>query len=248
MRKSLPIIIGALFLTSGAGAALHYYNAQPSPSTTMQQQTYFNQGSYQTQTQANTNYKSEQDRTLLKKINIALENNGIDPRNVTLFVANRKVIIDGKTGSNEEADSIIEVVRNVDGVDLIENRLTRFYAQSDRGQSTSPETQMHPTWRERLYRTFKPSEERQAQFRQPETLRKETNPTQDRQLAQRIQDAIQNSRFANAFENVDITVSNGTVTITGTIPSERNRRDLQEIVHQFSGIARVNDQLEVESN
>jgi BON domain-containing protein len=50
--------------------------------------------------------------------------------------------------------------------------------------------------------------------------------------------------LATTSPHVLISVQNGTVTLSGAVPSERTRQEIDAIVRNTSGVAMVNDQLQ----
>jgi len=51
--------------------------------------------------------------------------------------------------------------------------------------------------------------------------------------------------LASAAPNVQITARNGLVTLTGSVPSERDRQMIEAMVRNTAGVASLNDQLQV---
>jgi osmotically-inducible protein OsmY len=71
------------------------------------------------------------------------------------------------------------------------------------------------------------------------------NPA-DRALENSLRDDL--SRYgdlASVAPNVQITARNGTVTLSGTAPSERDRQMIEAMVRNAAGVTSVNDQLQV---
>jgi osmotically-inducible protein OsmY len=54
-----------------------------------------------------------------------------------------------------------------------------------------------------------------------------------------------NSDLAAAASNVQISAANGTVSLTGTVPTERDRQLIDNVVRNIAGVASVHDQMHV---
>ena len=67
----------------------------------------------------------------------------------------------------------------------------------------------------------------------------------DRSLANSVRSALNDSTVAGDSRNVYIDSRNGTVTLTGTVPTEQDRQFIDNVVRNTSGVYSVNDQLQV---
>ncbi len=66
----------------------------------------------------------------------------------------------------------------------------------------------------------------------------------DRALVSRIQQQL-NSGSLGFSPNVDVTAQNGVVQVTGTVPSEAARQNIDNIVRNTSGVTSVEDRMQV---
>jgi osmotically-inducible protein OsmY len=68
----------------------------------------------------------------------------------------------------------------------------------------------------------------------------------DRTLSTTVQRALnENATVAGASRNIYIASRNGTVTLTGTVPTEQDRQFIDNVVRNTSGVYQVNDQMQV---
>ncbi|MEW6301542.1 MAG: BON domain-containing protein [Thermodesulfobacteriota bacterium] len=82
----------------------------------------------------------------------------------------------------------------------------------------------------------------------PPTTEGQAAVTTDQELISRVQDALrQDPTLASAADNIQITASNGTVTLTGSVSSEQEKADIGAKARQVAGVTQVNNQLEVSS-
>jgi hypothetical protein len=82
----------------------------------------------------------------------------------------------------------------------------------------------------------------------PPTAEGQAAVTTDQELISRVQDALrQDPTLASAADNIQITASNGTVTLTGSVSSEQEKADIGAKARQVAGVTQVNNQLEVSS-
>jgi osmotically-inducible protein OsmY len=69
---------------------------------------------------------------------------------------------------------------------------------------------------------------------------------EDQQLTGRIRDSLR-SMFSNKYNNVNVSMNNGTVTLTGTVASDSDKSDLEQKVRSFPGVRNVNNQVTVQN-
>lgn len=69
----------------------------------------------------------------------------------------------------------------------------------------------------------------------------------DRQLANKIKDSLSSS-FSKKYDNVTVVVNKGTVTLTGTVASQDDQKDLVDIVRDVPGVENINNQVKVQKN
>ena len=68
----------------------------------------------------------------------------------------------------------------------------------------------------------------------------------DQQLTQQVQTAIKGAQ-QDQNQNVQVTVSNGKATLTGTVKSEAEKQQVETTAKQVSGVTSVDNQLKVEA-
>jgi osmotically-inducible protein OsmY len=71
------------------------------------------------------------------------------------------------------------------------------------------------------------------------------NPT-DSSLASRVREALRNQpTLANVTPNVQVTGNNGTITLTGSVPTEEDRNLIENIIKNTAGVTAINDGLTI---
>ena len=69
----------------------------------------------------------------------------------------------------------------------------------------------------------------------------------DQRLTADIQDSLR-SRFSDKYNNVQVTVNNGNITLRGTVASEDDKADLEEKVRDMDGVRSVNNQVTIQNS
>ncbi len=67
----------------------------------------------------------------------------------------------------------------------------------------------------------------------------------DSSLAEQVQQNLNRNSLGTADRGVNVTARDGDVTLTGTVPSQAQRRQVDEIVRNTPGVSAVYDQLQV---
>jgi hyperosmotically inducible periplasmic protein len=72
-----------------------------------------------------------------------------------------------------------------------------------------------------------------------------SNPI-DSSLASRVREALRNQpTLANVTPNVQVTENNGTVTLTGSVPTEEDRNLIESVIKNTVGVTAINDGLTI---
>lgn len=70
----------------------------------------------------------------------------------------------------------------------------------------------------------------------------------DEELASRVQEALkQDPALASTAQDIQVSASNGEVTLSGSVNSEQEKADIGAKAQQVTGVTQVNNQLEVAS-
>lgn len=67
----------------------------------------------------------------------------------------------------------------------------------------------------------------------------------DEQLARAIQDSLRRGWSSRTYEQIDVTVRNGEVTLKGTVQSWEEKNDIEKRVRSIDGVKKVNNQITV---
>ncbi|MBA3239271.1 MAG: BON domain-containing protein [Parachlamydiaceae bacterium] len=67
----------------------------------------------------------------------------------------------------------------------------------------------------------------------------------DSHLAKKIHDTISEGWFSGGYENVQATVENGIVTLTGTVNSQSEKDDVEKEIRNLDGVKRLDSRLQI---
>lgn len=69
----------------------------------------------------------------------------------------------------------------------------------------------------------------------------------DQALTERVQEALRSNNSVSGFaQNLQVSVRNGAVTLTGPVPGDQDRQTVDNLVRNVSGVVSVYDQLQVQ--
>lgn len=71
-------------------------------------------------------------------------------------------------------------------------------------------------------------------------------PQGDQELTTKIRDSL-HSIFSKKYDNVNVTVNSGIVTLTGAVASQDDKNALEEKVRGIPGVQSVNNQITIQS-
>lgn len=75
-----------------------------------------------------------------------------------------------------------------------------------------------------------------------------TKRNSDRQLNLKIQDTLKSGAFKENFADIEIEVSHGNVTLSGSVDTEEDSREAEKRVRNINGIKNVDNQIQVQSS
>jgi BON domain len=70
----------------------------------------------------------------------------------------------------------------------------------------------------------------------------------DNDLRTRIKESLSGGWFGNKFENVSVNVSNGVVTITGTVLSDQDKQEIENRIKDMPQVRKLIDLLQVNAS
>lgn len=176
---------------------------------------------------ARDNFKTAQDREILRKIRRELANNGdIDSRRITIIVYDGNVKLNGSLRSKEELSRLRDILAKIninnidDNINYPQNNSSWFRGnlESRNDQNTDSTRSMAGN-------------------------QSDSRMDSDHALLEKVQNFIENQPDSNRFDNVEIEVRNGTVILRGSIDTEDLRRNLKNKIQQMGGIDNIRDQL-----
>ena len=205
--------------------------------------TYGSSGAYST-----TQDMSASDRALENSVRDQLNHYGelaSAAPNVQIMARNGAITLNGAVPTERDRQMIDAMVRNTAGVISLNDQLqvnytptgsaSGTYNQPVQGYATSP-TAAQPA--------IDPNSPTPIVTADSLNLRIQTATDNDRQVADRIGDALRNETvLPTLVPNVNISVNNGRVTLRGIVQSESQRRTIISTVQHVPGVATVYDEL-----
>lgn len=189
-----------------------------------EQSTYFSGSnanqSYFSNTATTDNQNLNTDRLLQSRIEDALRNNYLKKNFslVAIRVFNGNVTLSGSVESEDDRQDIAARVRAIQGVRGINDQLTIGFAGN---VSESNRVYMDDTM-------------------------SNTDTSANLDLQKQADDTLKNNFVRKNFDRVIVTVSsNGVVTVTGTVDSDRDRQEIRDRLLRIRGIKNINDRLQV---
>lgn len=68
----------------------------------------------------------------------------------------------------------------------------------------------------------------------------------DQDIEKRVRDALSSGWFAKGYDQVDVNVNNGTVTLQGFVSSQEDKDKVEQEVRKIDGVKNVNNQLNIQ--
>jgi osmotically-inducible protein OsmY len=161
----------------------------------------------------------------------------IQPQSIYVMVRQGTVTLHGYVQSSSQKQQAAQIVQPIQGVQNVRNDLTILSTRGTAGQAGG---QMGS--QEGFGGTSSQSEAQQgyggtgSQSRSPSSS--------DRRLAQTIQQQIQN-QFPDA--NINVTASQGTITLRGTVQDDNEKQEAEQIAQSVTGAQNVQNNLRVSS-
>lgn len=177
---------------------------------------------------AGTQLNSGSDTLLQQKIEDSLKNNYLKKnyKLVNARVFNGNVTLTGSVESEEDRQDAENRVRNIQGVRNINDQL-KIEASSDVGSNDA-------------------NQEAIADADQTSSdLADNSSAVSDEDLQKQAEDTLKNNYVKKNFDAVVVSVSNGVVTITGVVDTDKDRQDIRERLQKIKGLQKINDHLKV---
>lgn len=115
-------------------------------------------------------------------------------------------------------------------------------------ESTSPSTPSPQTSQSPESSPSSPAAPQTAQPEESPTMGSPTAATDDQQLKEKIQSALEvDPTLSKVADNVQIETMDGKVTLRGSAPSEQEKEQIATKVQQMEGVQEVDNQLQVAS-
>jgi osmotically-inducible protein OsmY len=185
--------------------------------------------------QGNENQEAFQsDLELLNKLLNALENNPWHKsyKNINIRVSNGNITITGTVGSEQDRKDVRSIIQKIRGVRNIDNQL-------EIKEDENNENKLSDNYDNMQYQAQNSQTYNQHPSSQPQTT------ASDRQLSQRIREALKGGFLSKGFENVSFEVHDGSVTLRGSVNSDIDRRKIMERIQKIQGIKNINGRIEV---
>lgn len=206
-------------------------NSDPNISS---QNAFYNSGNPQSYYYNNTNnsptsgqYSYSEDKLLQHTIDNTLKNNFLHTNydSVHARVYNGNVTLSGSVESENERQNVEKRVRNIPGVRDVNDQLHVGISSQASFNSTN-------------YINYgsQPSETLVAD---------NASSPLDEELQKKVEDTLKSNYLKKNYDTVVATVSNGVVTLSGTVDSEKDRQDIHDRIQKINGIKNIVDRLQV---
>lgn len=159
------------------------------------------------------------DQNLQKAVNEAIKGNVFAKnfKNVNAQVFNGDVTLTGFVDTDEARRDLVERVRNIDGVQNVNDRLVVRPSANYSRRTNNYIAQAAPA----------PATEA------------------DRVLNSKVRAALQGGFFSKGYDNILSDVRNGIVTLRGTVSSESDRKTVLDRVQKLDGVERIDNQIQM---
>lgn len=193
--------------------------------TNADQTSYLNSGNAQGYFSRNPNEnpanKNTSDGILQQKVNDAIKNNYLKKnyKTVNARVYNGNVTLNGTVETEEDRQEVENRIRSL-GVNNINDQLQVSSAYSG------------------------PSESKDISDREDETSPQTANVS-DEDLQKQAEDTLKNNYVKKNYDTILVTVSNGVITITGIVDSDKDREEIRQRLQKLRGIRNIDDRVQV---
>lgn len=160
------------------------------------------------------------DQELQRAVNDAIKGNVFPKnfKNVNAQVFNGDVTLTGFVNTDDARRDLIERVRNINGVQNVNDRLVVRPSAANYSRRTR-----------NLIAQVVPLPVTEA----------------DRTLNSKVRAALQGGFFSKGYENILSDVRGGIVTLRGTVPSESDRTTVIDRVQKLDGVERIDNQIQI---
>ncbi len=183
-------------------------------------------------------FDTSEDRQLLQRIRDAISRNrGNFNPNFTVLVIQKDIILRGQVSNKDEANAIEKAVKNIEGVNSVNNKL--FFPGRDDSWFGSSSSGRSNSW-------FGGNSDQGQDDQKSDDNTNPSNP-QDHLLLGRIQETVEFDNNPN-FRNAQIRVIGGRVFISGSFPTDNVKRAFLERLNNVMGVQGVEDKSFVEKD
>lgn len=185
--------------------------------------------------QQSADQSSSSDRLLQHKIEDSLKNNYLKKnfKFVNARVYNGNVTLSGSVENEQDRQDLMDRVRGIQGVQNINDQVQiGSTAQTSYNESSSDE-----------------SDDQTADAASDQSSSYDSNKgmamVSDQDLQKQIDDTLKNNYLKKNYDAVNATVSNGRVTVSGMVESEKDHQEILDRLKKINGITNINDHIQV---
>lgn len=177
--------------------------------------------------QAVNDQNTPADKLIQNKVNDTLKNNYLKKNfnTVNARVYNGNVTLTGTVESEQDRQDVEKRARDVQGVHNVNDQLQVTTQTSFNDTTYSNQTAVAGDSTSNSTDT--------------------TTTVTDEDLQKQIDDSLKNNYVKKNFDTVIVTVSDGVVTLTGIVDTDKDRQDIRERLQKIKGIANINDRLQI---
>jgi osmotically-inducible protein OsmY len=163
------------------------------------------------------------DVLLQNKVDEALKNNYLKKNytGVKAHVFNGNVTLSGAIETEQDRQEVENRIRSLKGVQKINDQLQigEAYGSTSSNDSSTADADT--------------------------SIASSDVSVSDQDLQKAVDDTLRNNYVKKNFDNVMAKVSNGVVTITGTIENEKDRQEITQRLRKIKGISNIDDRLQI---
>lgn len=184
-------------------------------------------------------FRNEEDRAMYKSVIDSVRSRY---PNVSVFVDNGNVTLQGYVRSQDEKRSLEDKIKNMNGVRNLNSQLRVEGEQggvmrpTDRNRGGTWGTSPQPNYNEGSSSNYN---DNQGRYQGNNSQNENNGSRSESDISKKIRSELSN------YDNINASVNNGVVTLTGSVDSQNDLEKVERKVRSIRGVRNVNNQLTV---